>query len=246
MRFCAATVEDAGFCPVMRRPSTTENGCQSATFSKIAPSRSSSSSTRNGTTRVSFTASSSLLVKPVTCLPFASGSPLYVISIFMFIPLFLRRAFPDRMRQSQQKRQAMNNWTKVSGILWYRWRWIGERIPPLRAGRVTCVCEGHSFGRVPTHAFSAVPAGLFISPRPTQDSVLRTASWAKFRPPLSGLDNPSSHADFFSPRGMRFHASGRGADRIITVPQRLKPLLARNFMARLKPCPSYKTRPVET
>jgi hypothetical protein len=45
---------------------------------------------------------------------------------------------------------------------------------------------------------------------------------------------------------MRFHASGRGADRIITVPQRLKPLLARNFMARLKPCPSYKTRPVET
>src|SRR5271165_5212317 len=40
---------------------------------------------------------------------------------------------------------------------------------------------------------SAVPPGLFISQRPTQDSVLRTASWAKFRTPLSGLDNPSSH-----------------------------------------------------
>src|ERR1700685_904535 len=78
MRFWAAVVEDAGFWPVTRRPSTTENGCQSATFSKIAPSRSSSSSTRKGTTCVSWTAASSPFVKPVTRLPFTSGSPLYV------------------------------------------------------------------------------------------------------------------------------------------------------------------------
>jgi hypothetical protein len=58
-RFCAAKVEDAGFWPVMSRPSTTENGCQLASFSKIAPSRNSSSSTRNGTTWVSWTSASS-------------------------------------------------------------------------------------------------------------------------------------------------------------------------------------------
>src|SRR4051812_45479348 len=40
---CAALVDDAGFWPVINRPSTTENGCQSRTFSKMAPSRSISS-----------------------------------------------------------------------------------------------------------------------------------------------------------------------------------------------------------
>jgi hypothetical protein len=68
----AANVDDAGFWPVTRRPAVIANGCQSCLFSKTAPSRSSSSSTRNGTTWVSLTSSSSPFVKPVTCLPFTS------------------------------------------------------------------------------------------------------------------------------------------------------------------------------
>src|SRR6185312_6212404 len=72
----AAEVEEAGFCPVTRRPSTTECGCQLRTFSKMAPRRINSSSTRNGTTWVSWASASSPLVKPVTCLSFTSGSPL--------------------------------------------------------------------------------------------------------------------------------------------------------------------------
>ena len=55
-----------------------ENGCQLRTFSKMAPRRSSSSSTRNGTTWVSWTSSSSLLAKPVTRLPLTIGAPSYV------------------------------------------------------------------------------------------------------------------------------------------------------------------------
>src|SRR5271165_6543473 len=63
------------------------------------------------------------------------------------------------------------------------------RSPGLRSGRdFSPVGTAESIPRV-----SAVPPGLFISHRPTQDSVLRTSSSAKFRPPLSGLDNPSSH-----------------------------------------------------
>jgi hypothetical protein len=41
--------------------------CQSAFFSKMAPSHSNSSSTRNGTTWLSFISSSSPFVKRVTC-----------------------------------------------------------------------------------------------------------------------------------------------------------------------------------
>ena len=48
-RFLAADVEDAGLWLVMSRPSMIEKGCQFFSFSKIAPSRSSSSSTRKGT-----------------------------------------------------------------------------------------------------------------------------------------------------------------------------------------------------
>jgi hypothetical protein len=72
---CATAVEDAGFCPVIRWPSTIAKGCQLGTFSKMPPSRFSSSSTRNGTTLVNCTASSSPLVKPVTRLPSTIGAP---------------------------------------------------------------------------------------------------------------------------------------------------------------------------
>jgi hypothetical protein len=77
-RASAVIVEDAGFCPVIRRPSVIEKGCQFSFFSKIAPSRNNSSYTRNGTTFVSFITSSSPFVKPVTRLPFTSGSSLYL------------------------------------------------------------------------------------------------------------------------------------------------------------------------
>src|SRR5262249_36959998 len=70
------TVDEAGFCRVTRRPSTTERACQLRTFSKMAPRRISSSSTRNGTTLVSCISSSSPFVKPLTRFPFTSGSPL--------------------------------------------------------------------------------------------------------------------------------------------------------------------------
>ena len=49
----AAAVDEAGFCPVRRRPSTTTKLCQSAAFSYRPPTRFSSSSTRKGTTCVS-------------------------------------------------------------------------------------------------------------------------------------------------------------------------------------------------
>ena len=74
-RAFAATVEEAGFCPVIKRPSTVAKGCQFAIFSKMAPNRSNSSSTRKGTTWVSFTASSSPFVNPVTRLPLTIGTP---------------------------------------------------------------------------------------------------------------------------------------------------------------------------
>ena len=79
-KVCATAVEDAGFWPVIRRPSTTTKLCQLGAFSKCPPKRFSSSSTRNGTTLVRCTSSSSLFVKPVTRLPFTRGRSFYRIT----------------------------------------------------------------------------------------------------------------------------------------------------------------------
>src|SRR6476646_8981338 len=74
-RALAASVDDAGFCPVMRRPSVITKLSQSfAAFSYRPPCFFSSSSTKKGTTLVRCTASSSLLEKPVTCFPLTRGA----------------------------------------------------------------------------------------------------------------------------------------------------------------------------
>jgi hypothetical protein len=56
----AAGSEEAGFCPVMSRPSTTTGGCQSFALVKCAPCSLSMSSTGKGTTLVSPAAASSV------------------------------------------------------------------------------------------------------------------------------------------------------------------------------------------
>src|SRR5262245_53884462 len=72
-RFCPPSVDDAGFCPVIRRPPPQQQLCQLGASSNRPPSRLRSSSIRNCTTLVSCTSSSSVLAKPVTRLPFTRG-----------------------------------------------------------------------------------------------------------------------------------------------------------------------------
>lgn len=63
-----------GFCPVINFPSTQTLGFQSSARSKFPPCSFSFCSSRNGTLLVSWTASSSVSVKPVTVKPFTRGS----------------------------------------------------------------------------------------------------------------------------------------------------------------------------
>jgi len=84
---------------------------------------------------------------------------------------------------------------------------------------------------------SDVPSGLFISHCPSQDSVLRTASWAKFRSPLTGLElqsrvltQPLRNA--FPCFGLR-HLPGNNRTSAASKASRRQ-----EFTARLKPCPS--------
>src|SRR3989344_8892186 len=67
--------DDAGFCPVISVPSVSTEGAQSGPVEYTPPLALSMSSTRNGTIWGSCTASSSVLVKPVTFLPFTRGDP---------------------------------------------------------------------------------------------------------------------------------------------------------------------------
>src|SRR5690554_6036465 len=73
--FFAASADEAGFWPVTSLPSQSTKLLQSGPFSYLPPQALSISSTRKGTTLVSPTASSSLLVKPVTRRPETSGLP---------------------------------------------------------------------------------------------------------------------------------------------------------------------------
>ena len=69
----AVPLEDWGFCPVMRLPSTTVCGFQSAALENMPPCSLSLASMRKGTASVSWTAASSESAKPVTFLPATSG-----------------------------------------------------------------------------------------------------------------------------------------------------------------------------
>src|SRR5271168_3123222 len=75
IRSLAAGPDEAGFWPVISWPSATTLTPQFLTLEKVAPSLIISSSTRNGTTFVSPTSSSSPSVKPVTVLPSTNSLP---------------------------------------------------------------------------------------------------------------------------------------------------------------------------
>ncbi len=74
-RKAAAGVEEAGFWPVISRPSLTTYAAMSSPFEYVAPWDRSSFSTRKGTTSVNLTAASSVLANPVTLLPSTNGLP---------------------------------------------------------------------------------------------------------------------------------------------------------------------------
>src|SRR5215467_5028091 len=80
IRTLAAGPDEAGFWPVISNPSVTTWTPQFLTLEKVAPRRSSSSSTRNGTTLVRPTSASSPSVNPVTFLPSTNGLPAAVLT----------------------------------------------------------------------------------------------------------------------------------------------------------------------
>ena len=71
----ATSSDEAGFWPVINKPSSTAYDSQSAFLLYIPPFSFSISSTKNGTTSVNWTAASSEFVKPVTFLPSTNDFP---------------------------------------------------------------------------------------------------------------------------------------------------------------------------
>src|SRR5215467_3432501 len=80
IRTLAVGPDEAGFWPVISNPSVTKRTPQFLTLQKVAPRRSSSSSTRKGTILVRPTSASSPSVNPVTFLPSTSGLPAAVFT----------------------------------------------------------------------------------------------------------------------------------------------------------------------
>src|SRR5262249_28717138 len=80
IRTLAVGPDEAGVWPGISNPSMTKWTFQFLTLEKMAPSPSSSSSTRKGTTLVRPTSASSPLVNPVTFFPSTSGLPAAVLT----------------------------------------------------------------------------------------------------------------------------------------------------------------------